>query len=163
MRQLMPDKPAETPARKNTDAAKPRRRGWFRRTMKWLGIVLLVLAIFHRPIFFAVARLALIKIAAKHNVKLDVRFEGTIFTNLSVLNVRATPTGPTPVENISIEAVRLQYSIPMLIKHGIGEFLRSYELKNADLVFRPGPSQTKEDTKEKKSLAEDLHNLLGQP
>src|SRR5947209_8172391 len=65
--------------------------------------------------------------------------------------------------DLSIEAVRLQYSIPMLIKHGIGEFLRSYELRNAELVFRPGPSKTKEDTKEKKSLAEDLNNLLGQP
>ena len=40
--------------------------------MKWTGIVLLVLAIFHRPLFFGVVRLALIKIAAKHNVKLDV-------------------------------------------------------------------------------------------
>lgn len=131
--------------------------------MKWVGIVLLVLAIFHRPIFFAVARLALIKIAAKHNVKLDVRFEGTIFTNLSVLNVHATPTGPTPVELISIEAVRLQYSLVKLAKNGVGEFLESYELRNAELVFRPGPSETKEDTKEKKSIAEDLNNLLGQP
>lgn len=159
----MPDKPAETPARKSAAAAKPRRRGWFRRSLKWLGILLLVFAIFHRPIIFGVARLALIKIAAKHNVKLAVRFEGSIFTSLSILNLQATPTGETPVENISIEAVRLQYSIPNLIKHGVGEFLRSYELRNADLVFRPGPSKTKEDTKEKKSLAEDLNNLLGQP
>src|SRR4051794_17184030 len=138
MRQLMPDKPAETPARKSAAAAKPRRRGGFRRTLRGFGIVLLVLAIFHRPIVFGVARLALIKIAAKHNVKLDVRFEGSIFTNLSVLNLQALPTGETPVERISIEAVRLQYSLPMLIKHGVGEFLQSYELRNADLVFRPG-------------------------
>ncbi|HEV7401878.1 MAG TPA: translocation/assembly module TamB domain-containing protein [Chthoniobacteraceae bacterium] len=131
--------------------------------MKWFGIVLLILAIFHRPLFFMVARVALIKIAAKHNVKLDVHFEGTIFTNLSVLHVQATPTGETPIENISIEAVRLQYSLPKLIKHGVGEFLESYELRNADLVFRPGPSKTKEATKEKKSIAEDLNNLLGQP
>src|SRR5438309_1308440 len=121
---LMPDKPEETPARQRADAPKPRRRGWFRRSLKWVGLFFLLLVIFHRPIFYAVARLALIKIASKHNVTLDVHFAGTIFTNLTVRDVHAVPNGagPTPVERISIEAVKLDYSIPMLIQHGVGEF-----------------------------------------
>ena len=37
-----------------------------------------------------------------------------------------TGNGPSPAMNkIAIERVRLDYSIPMLIRHGIGEFLRS--------------------------------------
>src|SRR4051812_36588731 len=125
MRQLMPRKPEETPARKVAAPAKPRPRGWFRRGLKWVGIFLLIVAIFHRPLFAMVARFALIKVAARNNLKLDVHFSGTIFTNLTVRDIRAVPNGagPTPVENIAIEAVHLEYSIPMLIKHGIGEFL----------------------------------------
>src|SRR3954471_18789405 len=108
MRQPMPDKPAETHARPNVPPAKPRRRGWFRRLLKWFGIFLLVVAIFHRPLFHTVARFALIQIASKQNVKLDVHFAGTIFTNLEVRDVLAVPNGkgPSPVERISIEKVR---------------------------------------------------------
>ncbi|HEY2342441.1 MAG TPA: hypothetical protein VGH90_05390, partial [Chthoniobacteraceae bacterium] len=98
-------------------------------------------------------------------MKLDVHFSGSFFTNLEVRDIEAAPngSGPTPVEKISIQSVRLDYSIPMLVRHGVGELLRSYEIHNADLVFLALPSQSKEEKEQKKSLAEDLNNLLGQP
>lgn len=82
--------------------ARPPKRGWFRRTLRWIGILLLVVAIFHRPLFHTGVRLFLIKIAAKQNLKLDVHFSGTIFTNLVVESVHATPTGagPSPVSAV---------------------------------------------------------------
>src|SRR4051812_43779667 len=143
MPQPMPDKPEETPTRKTVLPAKSARPGRFRRFLKWFGLLLLVVAIFHRPLFHAAIRFTLIKVASKQNVTLDVHFGGTIFTNLTVRNVHAVPNGkgPSPVERIDIESVRLDYSLFMLAKHGVGEFLRSYELKNADLVFRPLPSK----------------------
>lgn len=160
----MPDKPEDTP-NPRSPTAPPRRRRWLRALLKYVGLVLLLVAIFHRPLFYTVARLALIQIAAKQNVKLEVHFEGTIFTNLTVRNVQAFPTGkgPSPVEKITIESVRLQYSLPTLARRGVGEFLKFYEIKNADLVFKADPSKTKEEKDQKKSLAETLNNLLGQP
>ncbi len=151
-----PDKPPNTPPR-------PRRR--FRRALRWVGLVLLVLAVFHRPLFHAGVRLLLIKVAARQNVALEVSFSGNIFTNLTVSGVRATPTGkaPSPIRRIEIERVQLDYSLPMLAKYGIGEFLRSYEVINADLEIDALPSKSEPERKQKHALAEDLNNLLGQP
>ncbi len=145
--------------------AKPPQRGWFRRTLRWFGIFLVLVAVFHRPLFHTGMRLFLIKIAAKQNLKLDVHFSGTVFTNLIVEGVHATPTGagPSPVNKIDIERVRLDYSIPHLVKHGIGEFLRSYEIHNADLDFVALPSKNKPEHEQKMQLAQDLNNILGQP
>src|SRR5215213_3726194 len=126
-------RPMTEPA-KPAAPAKPR-RGWFRRTLRVLGVLLLLAAIFHRPLFHTGVRLLLIKVAARQNLTLDVHFSGSIFTNLTVRGVRAVPTGkaPSPVRKIEIERVRLDYSIPSLIRNGIGYFLTSYELINADL------------------------------
>ena len=67
------------------------------------------------------------------------------------------------MRQIDIERVRLDYSIPMLIRHGIGEFLRSYEVLNANLDFVAQPSQSEHEKQQKVSLAQDLDNLLEQP
>lgn len=133
--------------------------------MRAFLVLLLLVVIFHRPLFHTALRLALIKVAARQNVTLDVHFAGTIFTNLDVRDVTAYPTGkaPSPVEKITIESVRLEYSLPMLFKHGVGEFLRSYEIKNGDLRLLAFPSKDEEERQQKHSLARDLNNLLAQP
>jgi len=151
-----PEKPSKDP---------PPKRGWFRRALRWVGWLLLVAAIFHRPLIHTVVRLVLIKVAARYNLHLDVQIAGSAFTNLVVEQVHAVPTGagPTPVRKIDIERVRLEYSIPMLVKHGIGEFVRSYEVINAELDFVALPSKSEQEKQQKISLAEDLDNLLEQP
>lgn len=145
-------------------APKPKRHLW-RRIFKWAGYTTLVVAVFHRPLFHTGVRLLLIEVAAKQNLKVDVHFSGSIFTNLTVEGVSAVPTGkaPSPVRKIEIERVRLDYSIPLLIKHGIGEFLRSYEVTNANLEIDALPSKSEPEKQQKHALAEDLNNLLGQP
>jgi hypothetical protein len=130
-----------------------------------VGLVLLVVAIFHRPIFHGVVRFALIKVAAKYHLKLDVQLSGTIFTNLEIDHLHAVPTGsgPTPVRKIDIDRLRLDYSIPRLVKYGVGEFLHSYEMINAELDFVPVPSKSVAEKQQTVSLAQDLDNLLEQP
>lgn len=154
----MPE-PSPNPAPKA--AAKLRWGGW-RRVWQVLAVLLLLAAVFHRPLFHTVVRLALIQVAARQNVKLEVKFAGSIFTNLIVRDVQALPTGKgaTPVEKITIEEVRLDYSLMKLLKGGVREFLSSYEVKNADLILAPIAAEKKE---QKQSLARDLNNLLGQP
>lgn len=135
-----------------------RRRHHFRRV---LLVLLALLVIFHRPILIAVVHAAAIKLAAKENIQLSLAVEGTIFTNLSLKNIRAVPTGhgATPVENIEIEEVTVRYSIPSLLRKGMSEFLRSYALRNATIVVKPVEGTAEQKT----NLASTLHDLIQQP
>ncbi len=145
-----PEKPAP--------AARKRKRHPIRNTL----LILLALALlFHRPILIAMIHSVAIEIAAKQNVRLSMEVGGTIFTNLSLRNVNAVPNGegPTPVENISIEEIAVQYSILSLLRQGESEFLQSYRLRNATIAVKPveGTSEQKSD------LASTLHDLIQQP
>src|SRR4051812_1193536 len=120
----MPDPSSAQPPHRQPSKPAPAKkpRSWWRRIFRGLLVVLLLVAIFPRPLFHFTARLVLIKVAAKQHLKLDVHTEGTIWTNLTVRDVTATPTGegpPNPVERIKIKAVRLEYSIWHLIRHGV--------------------------------------------
>jgi hypothetical protein len=155
--------PAETP--QPNPAAKPRKRTRLRKFLWGLLVLFVLLAIFHRPLFHSGVRLLLIKVAARQNLDLDVNFSGTIWTNLTVRDVLAVPngTGETPVKRIAIERVRLDYSLWTLIRRGVGEFLESYEITNADLQFIARESKTEDEKEQKRTLAQDLNNILAQP
>ncbi len=117
--------------------------------------------IFHRPLLIALIHAVAIEVAAKQNIQLSLQIEGTIFTNISLKNIRAVPNGKgaTPVENISIDEVTVHYSVPSLVRKGVSEFLSSYILRNAYIVVKPveGTSEQKTD------LASTLHGLIQQP
>jgi hypothetical protein len=150
-------------------ATVPRKRGWFRRALRWVGWTALVVVIFHRPLFhFAVPKVARFA-AARAHIDLSLRTSGTILTNLTLSDVkgRADGTGVTPVRLIDIERLRLDYSIPSLIKHGIGELLQSYELHHATIDIDALPSGKKKETESEKErkhqIAKILNDILGQP
>jgi hypothetical protein len=153
----LPDKPS--PAAPGGSPSGKRRRT--HRVRNTLLILLALLVAFHRPLLIALVHVVAIKVAAKQNIQLSLTVEGTIFTNLSLINIRAVPNGdgPTPVENISIDEVTVHYSIPTLLRKGVSEFLSSYVLKNAYIVVKPvaGTSEQKND------LASTLHGLIQQP
>ncbi|MGA3170834.1 MAG: translocation/assembly module TamB domain-containing protein [Chthoniobacteraceae bacterium] len=157
---MSPEEPAPADGSGRTGPRHGRgRKG--RRIGKWLLILLALLIILHRPILIAVIHSAAIEVAAKQNVRLSLTVDGTIFTNLSLRNITAVPngTGPTPVENISIEEVTVRYSIPSLIRNGVSEFLRSYTLRNATIAVKP----VEGTTEQKSDLASTLHGLIQQP
>ena len=141
------------------------KRGWFRRLFRWLGIILLIVAIFHRPLFDYGVRFVAIEVAKREHLNVDLHLSGTIFTNLTVTGIRVSPTGaaPTPVRRIEIDRLHLDYSIPSLLKHGIGELLQSYEIVNATLELDALPSKSEPERQEKHQIAETLNNILGQP
>jgi len=117
--------------------------------------------IFHRPLLIALVHAVAIKVAARENIRLSLRIEGTIFTNLSIKDLHATPSGrgPTPVENIWIEEMTVYYSIPALVRNGVSEFLRSYTLRNATIAVKPVEGTNEQKT----NLASTLHDLIQQP
>ncbi len=140
------------------------KRGWFRRGLKWVGLALLIVVIFHRPLFHLTVRFALRAVAARMHVDVDLHTSGSIFTNLTVEDVRVRASGDkTPIRVIDIKEVRLDYSLPMLVRHGVGEFLRSYEIHRANLKLVALPSKNKQERKEKVAIAKMLNDILGQP
>ena len=164
----MPPMPEPTIARAITSPKPKPKRGWFRRALRWTLVVLLIAAIFHRPLFHAGGRLALIAVGARMHLKVDLHLSGNIFTNLTVEGVRAEPVGtfPNPIRKLAIDRVRLDYSIPRLVKHGIGEFLGSYEITNADLQIETLPDKKMGNEavhRERQSIAQLLNTILGQP
>ncbi len=124
-------------------------------------VLLGLLIIFHRPLLLALIHAVAVEVAARENIQLSLRIEGTIFTNLSLQDIHAVPNGrgATPVEAISIAEVTVNYSIPSLVRHGASEFLSSYILRDASIVVKP----VEGTAAEKNDLASTLHGLIQSP
>ena len=140
--------------------SKKRPHRWRRRLFRiglFLLALLVLLIIFRRPLLTAL----LVKLAATENIQLSLDINGTVFKNLSLRNIRAVPNGkgPTPVENISIDEVTVEYSIPALVRKGFSEFLESYTLRNAYIALKP----VEGTTEQKSDLASTLHGLIQNP
>ncbi|MGZ4966434.1 MAG: hypothetical protein ACXV97_04600 [Chthoniobacterales bacterium] len=108
-----------------------------------LGILLLVLLLFHRPILLGIGRRIAIHYAAKENLKLDCRLEGSVFGNLVIRNLRVVPIGPTIVESIDAGYVRADYSLLDLWREGSAEFLKNVELRDVRAVLDPAKASLK--------------------
>ncbi|MEP6936728.1 MAG: translocation/assembly module TamB domain-containing protein [Chthoniobacterales bacterium] len=113
--------------------------GQGRRGLRRLAVVFSVLLgailIFHRPLLLSVGRAVALHYAAKANLKVDFRAEGTVFTGLTIRNLHVVPTGPTTVESIDIDSVRLDYSLGALIRRGVSNFVENIEVRSARIVL----------------------------
>ena len=96
----------------NDTPEKPRKpRRWLKRLgLGLLGAVVL-LAIFHRPLFFEGTRYFIVRAAKQQNLDLSYEISGSIFTTLSISNLRANPAEPGPVERLEIGTLNLRYSL----------------------------------------------------
>ena len=110
---------------------------WWRHMVVAIAVCALLLAVFNRPILLALGRQIALHYAAKENLKAAFRLEGNVFTNLTVRNLHAFPSGPSPVESIDADLVRVDYSIPDLIFHGVSDFLKNIEINSASIVLDP--------------------------
>jgi hypothetical protein len=122
-----------------------RMRGVF----KWIGIVaaalVLLAMVFHRPILFRLTRYFVVRAAEQQNLAIDYKIAGSIFTNLRITDLKATPTEPGPVERLEIGSLQLEYSLWGLLQIGLPGFLESAALKDVfitiDPAKRPAPDQ----------------------
>jgi hypothetical protein len=118
------------------------------RTWRWwalrvvLGLLALIL-IFHRPIIFGVAHSLINSKAAKENLRVDFAFEGSIFTSLAIRNLHVTPIGPTIVESIDVDYMRVDYSLWDWMRRGPTELLKNMELRTARIVLDPAKASLK--------------------
>ncbi len=146
------------------EMAKPRRRRWLKRIgLGFLALVVL-LVIFHRPLFFEGTRYFIVRAAEQQHLDLTYEMSGSIFTTLSVSNLRGTPTEPGPVQRLEIGVLNLRYSLIGLIRHGLPGFLKLVDARNVYIELTPGEPLPPE--KEKKpqqfkfpALFPDLLNI----
>ncbi len=130
------------PSQSSASPPPPRRRwAWWKRVLMALGVLLLLLAIFHRPIIFGVAKYAIKRIGAKEHLDIDLQLGGTIFTSLRVENLKVRPTAPGIIPKADVGRLEVGYSLPTLIRGGLDSpFLGDVVLHNADIVYDPSKS-----------------------
>ncbi|MFL6539086.1 MAG: hypothetical protein ACJ8JD_13005, partial [Chthoniobacterales bacterium] len=83
--------------------------------------------------------------AAKANLKLDCRLEGSVFGNLVIRNLHVVPTGPTIVESIDADYVRADYNLLDLLRYGASELVKNVEVRSANVVLNPATAAVKPD------------------
>ncbi len=121
----------------NSTTSVPAWRTWLKRVGIALGVVVLLLLVFHRPILQTVGRRAAIHFAAKENLKVDFRLEGSILGGLVLRNVRAVATGPSALQSADVDLVRVDYSLWRFFRHGMSELLQDIEVRDATIVLDP--------------------------
>ncbi|MDQ6939867.1 MAG: hypothetical protein M3119_06885, partial [Verrucomicrobiota bacterium] len=134
----------------NGTAPKTARRTWPKRIGIALGIFLLGLVVFHRPILQTVVRRVAIHLADGQNLKLDLRVEGSVLGGIVLRNVHASATGPSAVQSADIDLLRVDYSLWGYLRGGIAALLQDVELRNATVVLDPAKAPTIEPKKEQK-------------
>ena len=115
-----------------------RRRGrWLRRIGLVLLILFVLLGVFHRPLFFAGTRYFIVRAAEQQHLDLSYDASGSIFTTLTISNLRAIPTEQGPIQRLEIETLNLRYSLIGLIRHGLPGFLKLVDIRNAYIEITP--------------------------
>ena len=132
-----------------------RGRSWIRWLLIGLGVMFLLLLVFHGPILRAIVHRVATNYAAGQNLKLDFRIAGDPIDKLDLQNVHATATGPSSLQSLEANRMIVDYSIPDLVFHGMSDALKNVELHNATalidsskaLLTRPGPNAKGESSR----------------
>ena len=131
-----------------------RSRHWIRNLLIASAILFVVLVVFHGPILRLIVRSVAVHYAAKENLKLSFQLEGDPLDQLTLHNIRATPTGPTAVQSLDVNIAKVDYSLTDLIFHGVSDALKDVELHDVVAVIdaskAPVPTPTPTPAKNKK-------------
>ncbi|HCP90718.1 MAG TPA: hypothetical protein DIT76_01525 [Spartobacteria bacterium] len=114
----------------------PPYRGWKRRAWIALAIFGALVLIFHRPLLLGLGRQIALHYAAGENLKANFRLEGNVFTNLTVRNLHAVPTGPSDVESIDVDLARADYGLFAPLRHGLTS-IKNLDVRSARIVLNP--------------------------
>ena len=101
-------------------------------------MLVVALAIFHRPLFFEGTRYFIVRAAKQQHLDLSYDISGSIFTTLSVSNLQAIPTEPGPIQRLEIGMINLRYSLIGLIRDGLPGLLQLVDARNVYIEITPG-------------------------
>lgn len=108
-----------------------------------LGLLVL-LGLFHRPLIFRGTKYFVVRLAKEQKLDLDYTIGGSIFTTLTISNLRGKPTDPGPIERLEIGTLNLRYSIPGAIRNGLSGLLKDVDLRDVFVVVDPAKSVPRE-------------------
>lgn len=77
------------------------------------------------------------RLAKAQQLELEYEMGGTIFTTLTVRNLRAKPTEPGPIERLEIRSLKLRYSLTGLLRRGLPGLLKDVDLRDAFVIIAP--------------------------
>ena len=118
-------------------ASVPVRRTWLKQPRIVLGIIVLLLAVFHRPILQTVGRRVAIHFAAKQNLRVDFRLEGSVLGGVTLRNVHAVANGPSALQSADVDLVRVDYNLWNWMTKGVADLLQNIEVRSATIVLDP--------------------------
>ena len=84
------------------DRPKRRRGRWLRRIGLILLVLFVLLGVFHRPLFFEGTRYFIVRAAEQQHLDLSYNASGSIFTTLTISNLRGIPTEQGPIQRLEI-------------------------------------------------------------
>lgn len=121
------------------DNPRPRRRLriWLKRVGLGSLVVVVLAAIFHRPIVFEGTRYFVVRAARQQNLDIDYEMGGSIFSTLTVSNLRATPTEPGPIQRLEIGSIDLRYSLWGALRKGLPALLDLVQLQDVFIEITP--------------------------
>ncbi len=135
----------------------PKKQGWWRKWLKRIGLVFLVLiglvVIFHRTVIFEGTRYFVVRAAKQQNLNLDYQISGSIFSSLRIENLLGRPTESGPIKRLEIGEILLEYSLIGALREGLPALLDTVELHDVYVVIEPGEPLPKEkEEKEKQAF-----------
>jgi hypothetical protein len=134
----------------------PRRRPWWRRWLRRVGITLgvlfLLLALFHRPLFFEGTRYFIVRAAKQQKLELEYKISGSIFTTLHIEGLKGTPSEPGNIQRLEIGGLDLQYSLPGLVREGPHAFLKTLEARDVFVELTPAEKLPPEKEEKPQSI-----------
>ena len=123
-----------------TNDGRKRRGRWFRRIGLALLVLFVLLAVFHRPLFFEGTRYFIVRAAQQQHLDLSYDASGSIFTTLTISNLRGIPTEQGPIQRLEIGTLNLRYSLIGLIRHGLPGLLKLVDIRDAYIEITPTES-----------------------
>ncbi|HSJ03643.1 MAG TPA: translocation/assembly module TamB domain-containing protein, partial [Verrucomicrobium sp.] len=134
-----------------------------KRCLLALGILLVLLVVFHRPLLRWGVDYAAHHFAAKAGYSLQWDLQGSMVSDLALRKLQVTGPAGGVVTSIRWSDAALEYSLMDLIKMGPGRFLHRLVLKDADVVLdlrKPAPKREPDPSKKKSPLPDFwLENL----
>lgn len=121
---------------------KPAKRWtWWKKGLAGVGILLALLALFHRPLIFWGVKFAAHRAGPAQGLKIDFEIHGTIFTGLTIENLRVVPTRPGVVQKCRVGLLEAHYSLLALARGGLSsDFIRSVTLHDVEAIIDPSKS-----------------------
>ncbi|MBA2586599.1 MAG: hypothetical protein H0U99_08960, partial [Chthoniobacterales bacterium] len=91
----------------------------------------------------SLGRSVAIHYAAKADLKVDFRLEGSVFGGIVIRNLRVVPTAPTTVESIDADYVRVDYTLLDLLRRRLSDAVKNVEVRSARVVLNTDKTPVK--------------------